>query len=109
MKLRRLLQAGAVVQIARYAMNRRRTIVARRQRRKAGYVVAGLAGVGVALWLYRMRQEDTPAWIPKKKRKEARREAARLERERPVARPAEVHVERDASTNLRVPLNEQLK
>jgi hypothetical protein len=47
--------------------------------------------------------------VLKKQRKEGRRDAARLEREQPPARRGEVHFEREASTDLKVPLGEQLK
>jgi hypothetical protein len=47
--------------------------------------------------------------VEKKQRKQARRDAARKERERPVARRGEVHVEAGAETGLKVPLGEQAK
>jgi hypothetical protein len=61
------------------------------------------------VWLAWQRRDQTPAWQRKKERKEARREAARGEREQVPARPAPVHVEKDAPTELKVPLGEQLE
>jgi len=45
----------------------------------------------------------------KKQRKEARRESARLERDQVSGRPPAVHVERNASTGLKVPLGDQVE
>jgi len=45
----------------------------------------------------------------KKQRKEARRETARLQREQGPGRPPTVHVERNASTALKVPLGDQVE
>ncbi|HZR10356.1 MAG TPA: hypothetical protein VFA79_17345 [Myxococcales bacterium] len=73
---------------------------------KAGALAAGGA---LAFWFFSQRREATPAWVRKKQRKEARREAARRERERTPARPGEVHVEVEAARGLAVPLGEQLK
>ena len=109
MKLRRLIQAAAVVQLTRYALNRRRQARRRERRQTAFNLIALAAGGAAAWWFIWQRREATPAWILKKQRKEERREAARQERERPVARSGDVHVERDADTELKVPVGEQLK
>lgn len=108
MKIRRILKAAAVVQLARFAINRRRRVVLHRQRRRNASLgaIALVSGGALAFWLL-SRRETTPAWQQKKQRKEARREAARRERERPSARPSGVHVEANADTSLRVPLGEQ--
>jgi hypothetical protein len=45
----------------------------------------------------------------KKQRKEARRESARLQRDQGPGRPPTVHVERNASTALKVPLGDQVE
>jgi len=47
MKIRRLVKAAAVVQIARYALKRRRRYALNRQRRRWGFAGAALLGVGV--------------------------------------------------------------
>lgn len=107
MKIRTLMKAGAAVQLARYAIERRRRRAVQRQRRRNVAIGAlALAAAGAGAWWFLFRGEDTPAWQRKKLRKEARRERARLERERPAARPGEVHVETNADTSLRAPLGD---
>ena len=65
-----------------------------------------LLGAGLGYWLYRNR-EQPPEWPSRKKlRKDARRaEAARRAHQAPV-RPPEVHVEKEASPVLKVPLGD---
>jgi hypothetical protein len=66
-------------------------------------------GAGVAWALFGgLRAEQPPAWPSRKKlRKEARRaEAARRAQETAAAGPAEVHVEKEAETDLKVPLGD---
>ena len=114
MTLRGLIKAGAAVQLARYLVHRGRRISLHRRRSKRNQrIVAGLAvaaGGGLLYWYVSQRREATPAWVLKKQRKQARRDTARLERERPLARrPAEVHVESNAGTGLKVPLGDQAK
>jgi hypothetical protein len=109
MKIRRLIQAGAVIQLTRYVLNRREQARQRRRQKTAISVIAVAAGGAAAWWFISQRREATPAWILKKQRKQERREAARLEQERPVARPGPVHVEAEAETDLKVPLGEHVK
>ena len=112
MTLRGLIKAGAAVQIARYALRRRRLLLewqrVRRRRRALGVLALG-AGGGLACWFLSQRREATPAWVQKKQRKQARRDAARRERERTPARPPDVHVEAGAETGLATPLADRLK
>ena len=98
-----------MVQIARYALNRRRRHVVARQRRRTGFAAAALLGAGVAFFFLWQRRDQTPAWMRKKQRKEARPESARLERDQVSGRPPAVHVERNASTGLKVPLGDQVE
>jgi hypothetical protein len=111
MTLRGLIKAGAAVQIARYALRRRRRrmLVERQRSQRLWAGLALVAGGGAAFWYFWQRREATPAWVLKKQRKQARRDAARLERERPAGPPGELHLESDADTSLKVPLGEQLK
>ena len=109
MKLRRIVQGFAVVQLARYALNRRRVSHRRSIRNRTLAALAFASGGAAAWWYFSQRREATPAWVLKKQRKEGRREAARQEREQPPARRGEVHLEREASTDLKVPLGEALK
>ena len=109
MKIRRLIQAGAIIQLTRYALNRRGQARQRRRQKTIISVVALAAGGAAAWWFISQRREATPAWVMKKQRKEERREAARRERERPVARPGDVHVEKGAQTDLKVPIGEQIE
>ena len=108
MNIRRILKAGAALQLARYALNLRRQSVLQRQRRRNVAIGAiAVAAAGAALFWLRSRGEETPAWVRKKQRKEARREAARREREQGPARPGRVHLEANADTALHVPIGEQ--
>jgi hypothetical protein len=112
MKISALVKTAAVVQLARLGLNRRRRTLQRRQRRNRGWGLLGMvAGAGAAWWaLSQLRAEEAPAWPNRKKqRKEARRaEAARRAHEQ-AARPPEVHVEKDAQTELKAPLGELLQ
>jgi len=108
MKIRRLVKAAAVVQIARYALNRRRRYALSRQRHRWAFAAAALLGVGATVF-FLSQLEQTPAWMRKKQRKEARRESARLQRDQGSGRPPTVHVERNASTGLKVPLGDQVE
>ena len=98
-----------MIQLARYALHRRRRRVLGRQRRQRALAGAALLGAGVALWVVWQRRDQTPAWLRKKERKEARRAAARRERDQVPRRPAPVHVEKDAPRELKVPLGEQIE
>jgi len=109
MTITRLVKAAALVQLARSAVNRRRRSVRSRYRRQTAWAALGVAGAGVGLWLLWRYRDPTPAWVRKKERKEARRETARRERQKRPTRKAKVHVERQASPNLKVPLGEQIE
>jgi hypothetical protein len=109
MKLRRIVQGYAVVQLARYALGRRRANQHRHTRNRTLAALAFAGGGGAAWWYFSQRQEATPAWVLKKQRRDDRREAARQDREQPAGRRGEVHLERGAETDLRVPLGDQLK
>ncbi|HEY4886160.1 MAG TPA: hypothetical protein VII08_21225 [Myxococcales bacterium] len=111
MKIRRLVKVAAVVQIARYALNRRRRYALSRQRRRWGFAAAALIGAGATVFFLSQlsQHEQTPAWMRRKQRKEARRESARLQRDQGPGRPPAVHVERNASTGLKVPLGDQVE
>lgn len=72
-------------------------------------IVALAAGVAAAFYVVSLRSEPSPAWPNKKKlRKDARRagaEARRLAAQTP-SRPPKVKVEREAQTDLKVPLGD---
>src|ERR1700738_2606928 len=106
MKIRRLVKVAAVVQIARYALNRRRRYALSRQRRRWGFAAGALSAAGATVF-FLSQHEQTPAWMRRKQRKEARRESARLQRDQGPGRPPAVHVERNASTGLKVPPGDQ--
>ena len=97
-----------MVQIARYALKRRRRYALNRQRRRWGVAGAALLGVGATVF-FLSQLDQAPAWMRKKQRKEAGRESARLQRDQGPARPPTVHVERNASTALKVPLGDQVE
>ncbi|HET7787705.1 MAG TPA: hypothetical protein VFL36_17160 [Myxococcales bacterium] len=107
MKIRRFLQAAGVVQLVRFAAGRRRRVLLRRRRRRGALGALGLLAFGTGAWWALARRERTPAWQRKKLRKQARREAARREREQAPAKPQEVHFETEADPSLRVRLEER--
>ena len=105
--MKKLMKIAALVELARIGLHRRRLVVLRRQRRnRALGTLALLGGAGAAYWLLSRRGEESPAWLQKKQRKEARREAARQRNLKAPERPPEVHVENGADTSLKVPLGE---
>ena len=117
MDIRRLIKVGAVVQLARAGLNRRRRVVQQRQRRNRSLgffaLAAGVAAAWTALKFLRPEPHHDARWPqepqPSKKKlaKEARRaEAARRAHETVAVRPPVIHVEREASTDLKVPLKE---
>ena len=117
MKIRRLIEVGAVVQLARVGLARRRRVVQRRERRNRSLgffaLVAGAAAAWAVLKYLRPEPRREAHWPqepqPSKKKlaKEARRaEAARRAHKAVAARPPVIHVEREASTDLKVPLKD---
>ena len=116
MKIRRLIEVGAVVQLARMGLNRRRRVVQRRQWRNRSLglftLVAGAAAAWTVLKYLRPEPRREPHWPqepqPSKKKlaKEARRAEAARRAHEAAARPPVIHVEREASTDLKVPLRD---
>lgn len=117
MNIRRLMKVGAVVQLARVGLSRRRRVVQRRQRRNRSLgfftLLAGAAAAFAALKFLRPQPHRESHWpqepMPSKKKlaKEARRaEAARRAHQPTAVRPPVIHVEREASTDLKVPLKD---
>ena len=98
-----------MVQLARYALNRRRRLVLRRYRRQRTWSALGLLGAGGALWFLWRKRDQRPAWLRKKERKQARRKTAQRARTQRPSRPAKVHVQKGASTKLKVPLGDQVE
>jgi hypothetical protein len=109
MRLMPVLRTAAMVQLARYALNRRRRFVLRRYRRQRVWAALGFLSAGGALWFLWQNRERRPAWLRKKERKEARRKAAHRARTQRPSRPAKVHVQKGASTRLKVPLGDQIE
>ena len=109
MNIRRLVKVGAAIQLARYALRRRQRFVRTRYRRQRALSAAALLATGAGLWLLWQNRDRTPAWLRKKQRKEARRKVARQKRQMPPRRKAKIHVQKGASTELKVPLREKLE
>ena len=114
MNISRLIKIGAVVQLARMGLSRRRRIMQRRQRRNRSLGLFTLAAGALAAWtaLSFLRREKEPLPLqpqPSKKKlaREARRaEAARRAHQPASARPPVIHVEVNASPDLKVPLKD---
>jgi hypothetical protein len=104
-----VLRTAAMVQFARTALNRRRRTVLRRYRRQRTLAALVLLGAGGALWFLWQKRDQRPAWLRKKERKQARRKTAQRARTQRPNRPAKVHVEKGASTRLKVPLGDQIE
>jgi hypothetical protein len=104
-----VLKTAAIVQLGRYALNRRRKLVLRRYRWQRTWAALGLLGAGGALWFLWQKRDQRPAWLRKKERKEARRKTARRARTQRPTRAAKVNVEKAASTKLKVPLGDQVE
>jgi hypothetical protein len=70
----------------------------------------GAIGIGAGIaWALStsLRAEQPPAWPSRKKlRKEARRAEAARRAQEAASRPGEVHVEKEAETDLKVPLGD---
>ena len=111
MKIRRIVQIGALVQLARAGLARRNRAVLHRKRRNRTLGVLALAAGAAAAWyaVDYLRAEPSleTEWPSKKKlRKEARRsEAAHRAGQSPV-KPPVIHVEKEASPDLKVPLGD---
>ena len=111
MKILRLIEVGAIVQLARVGLNRRRRAVQRRQWRNRSLGIFTLAAGAVAAWtalsLLRSGQPE-PQWPSKKKlaKKARRAEASRRAHQPVTARPPVIHVETNASPDLKVPLRD---
>lgn len=110
MTIRRLIVLGAVVQLARVGLHRRQRVVQRRQRRNRSLGFFALAAGAFAAWtaVSLLRTEEAPRWPSRKKlAREARRaEAARRAHGPTAARPPVIHVETNASPDLKVPLKD---
>lgn len=105
-----MIQIGALVQLARVGLARRNRIILHRQRRNRTVGVLALAAGAAAAWYgvsYLRAAEPAAEWPSKKKlRKEARRAEAAHRSEQPIVKPPVVHVEKEASTDLKVPLKD---
>ena len=116
MKIRRLIEIGAVVQLARVGLHHRRRVVQRRQWRNRSLGIFTLAAGAFAAFaaLSFLRAEPHQSHWPeqpqpsrKKLARESRRaEAARRAHEPVAARPPVIHVETNASPDLKVPLKD---
>jgi|SRR5438105_15829161 len=105
--MRTLLRIAALAQLARIGVQRRRRrVVLKRQRRHRAVALALLGAAGAWL-LLRRGAVQTPAWVRKKQRREARRAEAQRRAAQAPERPPQVHVEANAATGLKVPLGER--
>jgi hypothetical protein len=111
MTLRRIVEIGAVAQLARVTLRRRSRFLQRHKRRNRSLGIlalgAGVLATCTALALSLSRREQAPQWPSKKKaRKQARRANAARRAVKPLTARPPVHVETNASTDLKVPLKD---
>jgi hypothetical protein len=94
MRLLRIVEIGAVVQLARVGLERRRRLLQSRQRRNRSLGIFALAAGMIASWIAvsYLKAEQAPQWPSQKKlREQARRsQAARRTAEPTAARPPAV-------------------
>ena len=115
MILQKLLKAAVAYKAVQWGLelaNRRPAARRRRNLTRGGVSVLALAAGAGAVWYFRdelaefFRGEATPAWPSRKKlEKEARRAEAQARAHEPV-KPAAVHVEKNAPTDLKVKLGD---
>lgn len=106
--MKKLLMAAGVWQL--YRMGQRRRMSLRRSRRTRNVLfVAALAGGGLAAYAMIARQRTEPAqrWPSRKKlQRDARQAEARMRAQQGNEKPPDIRVERNAGTDLKVPLGD---
>lgn len=107
--MKKILVAAGVWQLLR--MGRRRRVVLRRQRRQtATFSALALLAGGAAAWyvVSRLGSEERTGWPSRKKeRRDARQAEGRQRAQQGNDRPPNVRVERNAGTDLKVPIGER--
>ena len=116
MILEKLLKAAVAYKAVQWGLdlaNRRPAARRRRNLTRGGVSVLALAAGAGAVWYFRdelaefFQREEAPAWPSRKKlEKDARRAEAQARAHEAPAKPAAVHVEKNAPTDLKVKLGD---
>jgi hypothetical protein len=111
--MKKLIVGLGLVHFARVALRRRRRVVLKRRRQ--GISLVGFAAVAAGVWFglkaihsvddLPPRIGDEP-WTSRKKQRHEARVAQAKAREQATVRPPAIHVEKDAPTALKVPLED---